>query len=201
MSSLTATPSLLGNLFSLRRFSVAEYHRMIQADILNEEDKVELLEGYVVLEMPRNPPHDSTIQGTQKRLFRLLPSGWDVRIQSAITLADSEPEPDLTIVRGDETTYRTRHPTPADIGVVVEVANSSLDRERIDQGRIYARASIPIYWIVNLVDGQVEVYLAPAGPTAMPTYAQRQDYPRGTNVPLGLGGVTVASVPVTDLLP
>src|SRR5215210_888164 len=77
MSRLTAAPPTpFGNLRSLRRFSVPEYHRMIQAGILTDEDKVELLEGYVVLKMPRNPPHDGTIQMVAKRLGRLIPAGW-----------------------------------------------------------------------------------------------------------------------------
>jgi Uma2 family endonuclease len=185
----------------MRRFSVDEYHRMIQADVLNDADRVELLEGYVVLKMPRNPPHHGTIQIVRKRLTRALPPGWDLRIQSAVTLTESEPEPDLAVVRGDERTYLARHPGPADVGLIVEVADSSLDRGRDDRGRIYARAAIPIYWIVNLVDGRVEVYSAPSGATAAPAYAQRQDLLPGANVPFLLAGAVVASVPVVDLLP
>src|SRR4051812_8054697 len=108
-SLLTLAPSF-GGLHSLRRFSVDEYHRMIETGILDDTDKVELLNGYVVFKMPRNPPHDSTLQRVQKRLFRLLPPGWDVRIQSAVTLAASEPEPDIALVRGDESRYVARHP-------------------------------------------------------------------------------------------
>src|SRR5262249_34402061 len=119
-----------GGYHSLRRFSVSEYHHMIASGVFDEDEPLELLEGYVVVKMPRNPPHDGTSQGLQKRVFRLLPSGWDLRVQSAITLSDSEPEPDLVVVRGDETHYKHRHPGPADIGLIVEVADSSLDRDR-----------------------------------------------------------------------
>src|SRR5882762_3647803 len=87
----------------VRRFTVAVYHRMIDVGLLTEDEPVELLEGWIVPKMPRNPPHDGTIQRINKRLGRCLPPGWDLRVQSAVTTADSEPEPDLAVVRGDET--------------------------------------------------------------------------------------------------
>jgi Uma2 family endonuclease len=185
----------------MRRFTIDEYHRMIRAGVLEEDEPVELLEGYLVLKMPRNPLHDSTIQRIQKRLFRLTPAGWDVRVQSAITLAESEPEPDLAVVRGDESRYQASHPGPADVGLLVEVADSSLDRDRTDKARVYARAAVPAYWVVNLVDRRVEVFTGPSGPTASPAYAQRQDLAAGASVPLLLDGVAVASLAVSDLLP
>src|SRR5215831_15286794 len=81
--------------YPVRRFTVGEYHRMIQAGILTEDDPVELLEGWIVPKMPHTPPHDRTIQMGNKRTGRRLPPGWDIRVQSAISTADSEPEPDL----------------------------------------------------------------------------------------------------------
>ena len=140
---------------------------MIDVGILDEDDNVELLEGYVVLKMPRNPSHDGTIQIVAKRLSRLLPGGWEPRIQSAFTLLDSEPEPDFVIARGNERTYLTRHPGPTDIGLVVEVANTTLADDCDDKGRIYAGDGIPVYWVVNLVDRVVEVYSNPTGPVAV----------------------------------
>ena len=185
----------------LRLFSVEEYHQMIQAGILDENDNVELLEGHVIPKMSRNPPHDSAIRILSKHLERLLPPGWDYRVQSAITLSDSEPEPDLAVVRGDERTYGTRHPGPADIGLVVEVSESTLAFDRTDKARIYARAGIETYWIVNLVDRQLEVYTGPTGPSASPGYARRDDVPIGGSVSLLLEGVVIAALPVRDLLP
>lgn len=199
--SVLSIPSSAGGNYSFRRFTVDEYHRMIDAGILDEDDNVELLEGHVVLKMPRNPSHDGTIQIVAKQFSRSLPSGWEVRVRSAITLPDSEPEPDVTLASGDERTYLINHPRPADLGFVVEVANTTLAGDRADKGRMYARANIPTYWIVNLIDRQIEVYTQPSGPTATPAYAQRQDYGPGATVPLSLGGVVVATVPVVDLLP
>jgi Uma2 family endonuclease len=182
---------------SLRRFTVAEYHKLIDIGILTDEDHDEFIDGFVVLKMRDTPSHDGTVRIVSKRLDRILPAGWDCRTQSAITLADSEPQPDVALVRGDERTYLTRHPGPADVGVVIEVSDSTLARDRGDKQRIYAAAGIVCYWIVNLVQGQVEVYTGPAG-TA---YALRDDYRPGDGVPLTLDGTVVASVPVADLLP
>src|SRR5262245_24664456 len=95
----------------LFRLSPEAYDRMIAARILTEDDPVELLEGFLVLKMPHNPPHDGTIQLANKRIGKKLPPGWDVRVQSTIRLVDSTPEPDLAVVRGDEMTYVRRHPT------------------------------------------------------------------------------------------
>src|SRR5438128_1194075 len=149
MATQTVHLPYQGTMAGFRRFSVAEYHRLIQTGILTEDDNLELLEGYLVCKMSRNPPHDATIQKATKRLFRVLPAGWDLRIQSAVTLPDSEPEPDFAVVRGDETAYRAHHPGPPDVGLVIEVADSTLPGDRDDKGRIYARAGIPTYWIVN----------------------------------------------------
>src|SRR6516162_4227708 len=121
----TATPVTYGLDASIARFSVARYQRMIETGILTAEDKVELLENYVVLKMPRNPPHDGTIQLITETLGRVVPPRWRLRVQLTLVLSDSQPEPDFTIVRGDARTYLSRHPGPADTGLVIEVANAS----------------------------------------------------------------------------
>src|SRR5262249_46760367 len=108
---------------------------------------------------------------------------------------------DCAIVRGNARTYLTRHPGPADIGLVIEVADTTLAGDRADKCRIYARAGLACYWIVNLNDRQVEVYTSPSGPTASPAFAQRTDYHVGDTVPLVLDAATVASIAVVDLLP
>jgi len=147
--------------------------------------------------MPRNPPHATSLQRVRKRIERLTPAGWDVRIQSAVTLPDSEPEPDVAVVRGDELTYAARHPGPADIGLLVEVADSTLQRDREDKGRIYARAGILVYWVVNLVDRQVEVFVLSSGSTM----ATPQIFADGSSVPLVLDGTTVGTIAVHEVLP
>lgn len=189
-----------GTAAGFRRFSVTEYHRLIELGILTEDDNLELLEGYLVHKMSRNPPHDAAIQKGTKKWLRLLPPGWDLRVQSAITLTESEPEPDFAVVRGDETAYMARHPAAADVGLVVEVSDSTLPGDRDDKGRIYASAGIPCYWIVNINDRHIEVYTSPSGPIADPKFAHRVDHRAGDDVTLLLGGATVV-IAVQDLLP
>jgi Uma2 family endonuclease len=201
MSTAAAQPVTYGLDTAMNRFSVTQYQRMIESGILTAEDKVELLENYVVLKMPRNPPHDGTIQRIQKRIVRHIPTGWDLRTQGSLELTDSQPEPDFAVVREDPNDYTTRHPTPADSGLVIEVADSSLLRDQRDKTRIYARAGIPTYWVINLVDRRVEVYTQPSGPTAIPAYGAFQTYQPGDAVPLILDGATVGNVPASDLLP
>ena len=201
MSTLSVQPVTYGRDASIARFSVARYHRMIETGVLTPDDKVELLENYVVLKMPRNPPHDSTIQRMLRPILRPIPAGWDLRIQCAITLADSEPEPDFAIVRGSAADYENQHPGPGDIGQLMEVADSSLLRDQRDKTRIYARANIPIYWIVNLVDRRIEVYSQPSGPTDQPAYGSFQIHQPGDMVPLFLNGTNVDTIAVSDLIP
>src|SRR3954465_1565741 len=119
MSTGTTTSTTYGDAASLAKFSVARYQRMIESGVLTSEDKVELLENYVVLKMPRNPPHDGTIDLLKAALPGRVPSGWLLRIQQTLVLSDSQPEPDFAIVRGTPRSYLTRHPGPADTGLVI----------------------------------------------------------------------------------
>jgi Uma2 family endonuclease len=201
MAPTTAQSTTYGHDAAIARFSVPRYQRMIDAGILTPEDKVELLENYVVLKMPRNPPHDGAIDLAKAALPGHIPSGWLLRIQQTLVLSDSQPEPDLAVVRGNPRTYLTRHPTAADAGLVIEVAEASLLRDQRDKTRIYARGGIPWYWIVNLVDGRLEVYSQPSGPAPVPAYGSFQTYQAGDDVPLVLDGKSVGTVPVAELLP
>jgi Uma2 family endonuclease len=201
MSSATVQPTTYGHDASLSRWTVRQYQQMVETGILTGEDKVELLENYVVLKMPRNPPHDSTIQRMLGPLFRACPAGWGLRVQSAIALADSQPEPDFSFVRGTANDYTSRHPAPADVGLLIEVADSSLLRDLQDKTRIYARAGIPVYWVVNLLDRKVEVFADPDPAANPPAYRSRHEYAPGDQVPLVLDGATVATVPAAELLP
>jgi len=200
MTPTTTTPVTYGQDASTARFSVARYQRMVETGIVTPDDQVELLENYVVLKMPNNPPHAGTIQLTTPTLLRAVPPGWCLRAQLPVALADSQPELDYAFVRGDGRIYLTRHPGPRDVGLVIEVANTSLLRDRRDKTRIYARASIAVYWIVNLEDRQVEVHTQPSGPTATPAYGAVATYVPGDALPLVLDGAAVGTLPVDDLL-
>jgi Uma2 family endonuclease len=187
--------------FPVYQITVEKYHDMIQMGILTEDDQVELLEGWIVPKMPRAPAHDTAIDLAEATLRPLLPSGWRIRIQNAITTGDSEPEPDLAVVEGELRAFASRHPGPHDVGLIIESAESSLATDRVDKGRIYARANIAIYWVINLVDGQVEVYRDP-DPQANPAaYRTAHTFLPGQVVPFVLKGNMIAEVPVNDLLP
>jgi Uma2 family endonuclease len=201
MTTLTAQPVTYGHAAAIATFSVARYQRMIESGILTPEDKVELLENYVVLKMLRNPRHDGTIDLLTEQLGRVVPSPYRLRVQLTVVLSDSQPEPDFAIVRGDARTYLARHPVPADVGLLVEVADASLLRDQRDKTRIYARGGIPCYWVVNLVDQRIEVYTQPSGPIAVPAYGAFQTYQPGDGLPLVLDGSPVATLAVADLLP
>ena len=200
MSSVAAQPATYGHDASLSRWTVPQYQRMIETGILTGEDKVELLENYVVLKMPRNPRHDNALDRIDELLRPLKPAGWRLRGQSAVTLADSQPEPDFAFVRGDANTFASRHPVPADVGLLIEVADSSLSRDQQDKARIYARAGVPVYWVVNLVDRKVEVFTDPDPAASPPAYRSRQAYGPGDAVPLVLDGAAAGTVPAADLL-
>jgi Uma2 family endonuclease len=183
-----------------RPVTVEEYHRLIDAGVLTEDHDVELLDGTIEAKMARKPDHDITIE-LLEAIRDLLPKPWRLRIQSAITLPKSEPEPDAAIVRGSPRERRGRHPGPAEIGIVIEVADRSLQRDRSVKGPIYAEAGLPEYWLINLVDKQIEVYSQPSGPASEPEFANRHDYRAGEMIPIQLDGNRVGSIAADDLLP
>ncbi len=183
-----------------RTYTVAEYHEMIDRGILTTLDKVELIEGRLVDRMPKNPPHESAIMRLNRRLFQLLPAGWVISSRGPVTFATSEPEPDYTIARGTEADFDTRHPEPAEVGLLVEVSDSSLAFDRTDKWRVYGRGGVPVYWVVNVVDRRIEVYTDPTGPAAQPGYRTRTDYQPGMAVPVVLGGIVAGTIAVSEVL-
>jgi len=183
------------------RLSVDQYHAMIQAGILTDDDPVELLDGWLVLKMPKKPPHRIVTHLIRRALERLVPAGWYVDSQEPITTADSEPEPDIVVVRGQTQHYFDRHPGPQDVALVVEVADTTLEHDRGLKKRLYGQAGIPVYWIANLPDNQFEVYTDPSGPAEEPDYRQRHDYGLADAVPVMIEGVEVGRVAVRELLP
>jgi Uma2 family endonuclease len=183
------------------RLSVEQYHAMARAGILTEDDPVELLEGWLVQKMTKYRPHVIATGLVRRALERLLPAGWYVAVQDPITTADSEPEPDVAVVRGEERDYPDRHPGPGDVPLVVEVADSSLTQDQGAKKRLYAGAGIAVYWIVNLIDGRIEVYADPTGPVPAPSYRQQHLYGPAETIPVVLDGAEIGSLPVRELLP
>ena len=183
------------------RFSVREYHEIIRAGILDEDAPVELLDGWLVTKMMKNPPHSVSTGLVRKALERIMPGGWYVRSQDAITLTTSEPEPDAVVARGDDRSYADRHPGPEDLALVVEVADASLERDRKLKKRLYAQAGIAVYWIVNLVERRVEVYTDPSGATDQPDYRQHRTFAESEEVPLVIERREVGRIAASAMLP
>ena len=184
-----------------RTISVAEYHEMIDDGLLTEDDPVELLEGSIVTKMTKNPGHCLASWRTRSSLEEVVPAGWYVTSQDPITLEDSEPEPDVSVIEGEAEYYRERHPHGRETALVVEVADTSLRGDQTVKKNIYARARIPVYWIVNLVDRQIEVYTEPSGPAEQPDFDQCEIYREGDEVSVVIRGQAVGKIAVKDLLP
>jgi Uma2 family endonuclease len=183
------------------RLSVEQYHAIADAGILTEDDPVELLEGWLVRKMTKHKPHSIATRRLRRALDRMLPAGWYVDSQEPITTVDSEPEPDVFVAREEVANDPDRHPGPHEVALVVEVADSSLRQDRETKKRVYSRSGIPVYWIVNLVDRQIEVYTEPASAADPPDYGQRRDYGPDESVPVVLMGIEIGSLPVAELLP
>jgi putative restriction endonuclease len=195
MSIATSTSSLAP--MPTRRWSVDEYHRMIECGVLTEDDRVELLEGWIVPKMGHNPPHATTIDRTHEALKARIPAQWRVRVQLPITTDRSEPEPDLVIAMGPASRYEDHHPRPEEIAAVIEVADATLSSDRDIKQRIYARAGIRYFWIVNIPSQTVEAYTLPATGEHV-GYPTPEIYSIKDSVPLKVGDLTT-SVPVFDL--
>jgi Uma2 family endonuclease len=173
--------------FPVYRFTVAEYEELMRIGFLDEDSNVELLEGCIVPKMPKYPPHDSRIDLLIHWLIRNLPDGWIVRVQNSIVTADSVPEPDVAVVRGQPGDYDDRHPTGADTALIIEVADSTVRSDRA-KAAIYARAGVPEYWIVNLQDRQIEIYSQPRGRGAKRAYPAPEVHKGSAELQLILDG-------------
>ncbi len=145
-----------------RLLTVQDYHRMIEAGILTKEDRVELLNGQLIKMSPIGSRHAACVDKIDELLKKLTADKALVRVQNpVITNSLSEPEPDIAIVKRKDNYYADGHPKPDDVYLIIEVADSSLEKDRQTKLEIYASANIPEYWIINLDKKEVEVYQSP----------------------------------------
>jgi len=158
------------------RLSVARYDQMIRAGILTENDPVELIRGELLEKMPIGDLHVGTVIRLTRLFIKRLPEEVTVSIQNPVVFADSEPEPDVAILRPKTNDYGSRKPTPEDLLLLVEVAESSLEFDRATKLPLYAEAGIAEYWIANLLDEQLEVY---QDPRSDGFYGSKKIYRRG----------------------
>jgi Uma2 family endonuclease len=180
---------------AIHRLSVAQYEAMGQAGILGPDDRVELLEGWLVEKMRKSPPHRIATHQARVLLEGVVPSAWYVESQEPIVTDDSEPEPDVAVIRGRTQDYSARNPPAAQVGLIVEIADTTVDNDRVLKGRVYARARIPTYWLVNLVDRVLEVYSSPRGEGSNVGYAMRTDWREG-ELPVVLDGIEIGRIAV-----
>jgi Uma2 family endonuclease len=143
-------------------WSIADYHQMIEARVLDEDDRVELLEGRIVCMSPQRPFHAASVQRSSRLLFKLLSDRAEIRVQLPVILGnDSEPEPDIAVVRFDADEYSFRHPEASDIYLLIEVADWTISKDRKQKVRIYGKNQVLEYWILDLQRRQVYVFRQP----------------------------------------
>ena len=193
--------------------SSEQYERMNKEGILGEDDPIELLEGYLVAidrgggpGMPPKPEHSYATASVHRRLTRALPDPWLARSQDPIRLSPAgvpgvgrEPQPDVFVIQGPENRYAHRRPGPEDLRLIVEVSETSLSSDRDYKGELYAAAGIPLYWIVNLVNRQLEVYSDPDPTTGQ--YRSREILAEDQQVSLSWAGLPPITFAVKDFLP
>jgi Uma2 family endonuclease len=165
------------------RLSVDEYHRL---DEFNANGRrTELIRGIVIEKMSKSPLHRTIASILYKLLLGRLPSGYSVWKEEPLTLADSEPEPDIAVTLGAESDFATRHPSTAELVVEIAVSSATLDRENAS---LFAEAGVKEYWIVLGTERAVEVYRSPEGGA----YKERRLHGAGETIePVALPGVRI----------
>lgn len=189
------------NVSALKRFTVDEYHAMITAGVFAEDENFELLEGWIVRKMTKHPPYWICMELVRKALTGLQNPEYFIHSQNPVTTRDSEPEPDLSLVRGEPRNYLGGNPDPKKAPLVIEVANSSFSKDRGIKKRVYARARISVYWLVNLPKSQVEIYTEPSRPTAKPDYRKCEIAEPEDVLPIVIDGHEIGQIKVKDILP
>jgi Uma2 family endonuclease len=188
--------------FPPHRMTVERYKRLVESGVYGSRDPVFLWQGRLVEKMTEGDRHAFSSLSLAGFMMRLVPDGWSVRPDKPIVLADeSLPEPDLTVVRGSLRDYVDRTPEASDVALVVEVSNSSLRLDSRTVLKAYAANSIPIYWIVNIPNGRVEVFTDPTGPAENPSYREHREYGPDDEVPVVLDGREVGRISAKEILP
>jgi Uma2 family endonuclease len=145
-----------------RPFSTAEYHRLIEIGLLTEDERVELLDGEIIEMAPIGPRHAACVDRLNAHFHRKVSRHAIVRVQSPVGLDQhSEPEPDLLLLKPRDDFYAQSHPTPADVLIAIEVADTTAQKDREVKLPAYARAGIPEAWLIDLYNDRIETHHAP----------------------------------------
>ena len=143
-------------------FTIDEYHKLVDIGFFTENDRIELIRGEIVEMAPKRTPHSVCNSVLFGELYKMLGEQANVRGKEPITLpSNSEPEPDVVIAKKKEDNYLAAHPTVEDIILIIEISDSTLKYDRETKQSLYAEAGINNYWIINLVDRNLEVYTNP----------------------------------------
>jgi Uma2 family endonuclease len=182
----------------LYRMTLEQYESLIAAGFFPMQDDVHLINGYVVNRMAESPLHGAVLEVVRIAIRAILVAAWHTRSQSGLRIPAqvSIPRPDLAVMRGEPRDYLARYPEPADTALVVEVSISSLDEDRA-MADIYEAGGVPVYWIVNVDDGQVEVYSDPS-PSG---YRSHEVLAPGHVLSVVIDGVVIGEIPAADILP
>jgi Uma2 family endonuclease len=181
-----------------KRLSVDQYDQMVQHGILPETNRFELIEGRIVEKDVKDPAHSIVVGLTRPAVDRILPKGWITRQEQPVRIPNrkSEPEPDLSVVRGSIKNYATRHPDPEDVALVVEVTRSTASKDRA-LAQVYGGGGIPAYWIVDVPRQRLEVYENPVDGK----YSSRRVLRDSDTVSLMIDGRDLGPIAISDFFP
>ncbi len=184
------------------RLTGRQFFKMIRAGVFPDHHNVELLGGLLVEQMTKFAPRSFAIAQLHDAIKSMLAVGWIIQQEAMLGLGRHwRPEPDLTVVRGAWSSYRDRSPIAADIGLIIEVSDSSYRIDRGSKWRRYAAVGIPAYWIVNLAKRQVEVYTEPTGRGQSASYQRLATFDADAQVPVTIEGREVGRIVIRDILP
>lgn len=183
------------------RFPVEQYLRMIRDGIIPQAEQVELLDGIVMTKMGKNPPRILAVKRLVNLLSALLPAGWHVAKEDPVATPSSVPEPDVAILRGGPEDYADRLPSSRDVALIVEVADTSLVRDREDKRRIYAAAGVVEYWLADLAGRRLVRHRLPAAHESGADYTQIDTHRSGDSLPVVLDGQEIGAIRVAEILP
>lgn len=171
------------------RFSRTDYHRMGETGILPQRPRVELLDGEIIQMSPIGPQHGCVVDRLANFFLPRLANRAIGRVQGAIAIdAHSEPEPDLALLKPRPDFYARQHPTAADVLLLIEVSDSSIEQDLGTKLRLYARAAVPEYWVFDLTRDLLIVHRGPAGEA----YTEVKELPRTATVcPLAFAEIPV----------
>lgn len=145
-------------------FTVEDYHKMADAGILESDDRLELIKGEIIKMTPIKSAHAGIVTFLLEYLIIELHKKYTITGQNPVAFDRySEPEPDIVVAAYRKDKYRSGHPTPSDVSLIIEVADSSLEYDRSTKKELYAESGIPEYWIVNIPDRQLEIFRQQAG--------------------------------------